>query len=90
METRKILVRVKPEDIAYLRSTLESYDGMAVVSTVDPITAVIELAVPPGCDRIVLEILESLARSEGMDLALVNDAGLQSFSANGQRRKQEV
>jgi hypothetical protein len=71
METHRILVRVRPEDIAYLRSTLESYDGMAVVSTVDPGRAVIELRVPPGCERFVLEILEGLRRDEGMDLAPV-------------------
>jgi hypothetical protein len=68
METLRILVRVRPEDIAYLRATLESYDGMAVVSTVDPIRAVIELRVSPGCRRVALEILEDLQRTEGLDL----------------------
>ncbi len=69
METHRILVRVRPEDIAYLRSTLESYDGLAVVSTLDPGRALIELRVSPGCEGLALEILEDLRRSEGLDLA---------------------
>jgi hypothetical protein len=74
METLRILVRVRPEDIAYLRSTLESYDGAAVVSTLDPGRAVIELRVSPGCEGLVLEILEELRKSEGLDLAPVPPA----------------
>jgi hypothetical protein len=78
METIRILVRVRPEDIAYLRSTIESYDGAAVVSTLDPGRAVIELRVSPGCEGLVLEILEALRMSEGLDLAPVLPAELEA------------
>jgi hypothetical protein len=78
METLRILVRVRPEDIAYLRSTLESYDGAAVVSTLNAGRAVIELRVSPGCEELVLEILEELRKSEGLDLAPVPPADRES------------
>jgi hypothetical protein len=78
METLRILVRVRPEDIAYLRSTIESYDGAAVVSTLDPGRAVIELRVSPGCEGLVLEILSALRTSEGLLLAPVLPADLEA------------
>jgi hypothetical protein len=68
METRSILVLVKPEEIAYLRATLESYDGMAVVSTLDAKKAVIEVRVSPGCEDFIHEIFEDLVRREGVCL----------------------
>ena len=36
METTKRTFLVDREEINYLRITLESYDGMAVVRTIDP------------------------------------------------------
>ncbi len=50
---------------------MESYDGMAVVRTVDPKTAIIELSIAPGCEDMVEELLNSLNK-EGIP---VNRAG---------------
>jgi len=36
LETTKRRLRVNREDIHYLRTTIEAYDGMAVVRTVEP------------------------------------------------------
>ena len=36
METTKRIFKVDRQDIHYLRTTIESYDGMAVVRTVEP------------------------------------------------------
>ena len=63
------MVQVRTEEIAYLRSTLESYDGMAVVSTLDAKKAVIEVRVSPGCESLIREIFEDLVRREGIELA---------------------
>ena len=41
----KIMFQVKRTDIDYIRNTLESYDGMALVRTVDPYKALIEVYV---------------------------------------------
>lgn len=68
METHRLLYRIKPQDIAYLRGTVESYDGMAVVKTADPRAGVVELRVAPGCDGLVQGILDHLARCEGLEL----------------------
>jgi len=68
METVRRTYRVQRKDINYLRTTLESYDGMAMVRTLDPREAVIEVSVSPGCVEPVLELLEDLKRSEGMTI----------------------
>lgn len=64
MQTIKHIFRVDRKEISYLRSTIESYDGMAVVSTLDAYEAYIEIQASPGCESLVLELLESLRASE--------------------------
>ena len=54
--------------IGYIRFTIESYDGMALVSTVDPHKAMIELKISPGCEGMILELVESLRRDEGIKI----------------------
>jgi tRNA-2-methylthio-N6-dimethylallyladenosine synthase len=68
METTKRLYRVDREDIAYLRGIIESYDGMAVVRTVDPHEAVIELLVAPGCQNSLSDLLKDLGNREALSL----------------------
>jgi hypothetical protein len=70
-ETARFVFRVNRKDIAYLRATVESYDGMAVVRTIDPSAALIEMRVSPGCQETLLELVDHLARSEALPLELI-------------------
>lgn len=70
-ETTRYVFRVNRKDIAYLRGTIESYDGMAVVRTIDPSVALIEMLVSPGCEETFLELADHLARGEALPLELV-------------------
>ena len=56
------------EEIGYIRFTLESYDGMALVTTVDPHAASIEVYISPGCEETVSELLASLKHEEGLHI----------------------
>ena len=67
MKTSRKFFRVNRKDINYIRSTVESYDGMAVVRTLDPHVACIEIMISPGCEVLVLELLDSL-RQEGIGI----------------------
>lgn len=67
MKTIKRVFRVDRREIKYLRWTIESYDGMALVSTLDPREAYIEIMISPGCEEMVSELLDSL-REEGLDI----------------------
>ena len=66
METNKHILKVERRDINYLRVTIESYDGMGVVSTVDPQAALIEVQVAPGCEDTFSELVDFLAKHEGI------------------------
>lgn len=66
METNKRVFRVNRKDISYLRWTIESYDGMAAVSTLNPRKSYIELQISPGCEDLVSELLDSLVHEEGI------------------------
>lgn len=70
METIRHAYLVDREEINYLRITLESYDGMAVVRTLDPNKAEIEIMISPGCEEIIHKILESLRIKEGLKIVL--------------------
>jgi len=59
---------VNRAEIGYIRFTLESYDGMALVTTVDPHAASIEVFISPGCEETVLELLASLQNDEGLHI----------------------
>jgi hypothetical protein len=68
VETIKRIFHVDRQDINYLRSTIESYDGMAVVSTLNSHAAIIEIQISPGCEEQVYELLDSLREMDGIPI----------------------
>ena len=65
----KQIFKVDRREIHYLRFTLETYDGMALVSTIDPFVALIEVSMAPGCEKLVLELLDALKRDEWLRIS---------------------
>jgi hypothetical protein len=68
METIKKVFLVDRSEIVYLRMTFESYDGMAVVKTLDPRKALIEVLIAPGCLDVVEQLVQDLVKREGVKL----------------------
>jgi len=68
-------MKVDRKDVSYLRWTIESYDGMALVSTIDPGPAYVEVRMAPGCEEIVTDLLGHLAREEGVGITRL-DGGI--------------
>jgi hypothetical protein len=66
VKTLRRLFQVERRDICYLRYTLESYDGMAVVRTIDPHEALIEVSIAPGREREAGQLIEDLRKREGL------------------------
>lgn len=62
------MFRVDRGDIHYLRATIEAYDGMAVVRTIDPSEATIELLIAPGCEELISRLLTALREKEQIPL----------------------
>lgn len=68
MQTIKRHIRVDRREIAYLRYTIESYDGMAVVRTIHPHEAILELQVAPGCEETVNGLLDDMKKNEKISI----------------------
>jgi len=68
METIKLLFHVDRKEISYLRWITEAYDGMAFLKTINPIQAVVELQISPGCEILALELVDYLRKSEHIRL----------------------
>jgi len=62
MDTQSRYLRLRRKDIAYFRFIIESYEGMAIVRTIDPYEAVVELMVAPGWEEDVEKVLEGLRK----------------------------
>lgn len=62
METIRKIFRVDRREIAFLRFILEAYDGIAVLTTVDPVLGIVSLHIPPGCIEEVETILDGLKK----------------------------
>ncbi|MHC1741477.1 MAG: DUF4911 domain-containing protein [Syntrophobacteraceae bacterium] len=52
--------------IGYLRFTLEAYEGIATVSTIDPALGLVRISMAPGCETDVERVLA--AESERLQL----------------------
>ena len=68
METIRNSYHVDRSRISYIRWIIESYDGMAIVTTIDPVEAIIELKIAPGCETIINQLIHSLRVDEGIKL----------------------
>jgi hypothetical protein len=73
LQTTTQYLRIDRRQIAYLKFIIEAYDGIAVLSTVDPVQGIVKLSIAPGCEAEVETVLldlkkdimiESLAKTE--------------------------
>ena len=59
-ETIRQYYRVDSRDISFFRFVLEGYDGLAVLTTLDAREGKVVLAVAPGCEQDVSDIVSGL------------------------------
>jgi hypothetical protein len=50
---------ISPREIHILRFILEAYEGVGIVTTLQPRLGLIRLSIAPGCEDVVERILES-------------------------------
>ena len=62
MDTISLIIQIPPQEIAYLSFIIESYEGVAVVRTIDPRAGLVELMVSPHFQVEMDAILLDLAR----------------------------
>jgi hypothetical protein len=79
-ETASRLYRVPPGAICYLRYTVESYDGIAVLSTEDSKLGIIRIRVAPKCEDILDSLIAHLAVDEGISIKEIDEADVPEIS----------
>ena len=60
VETLQKYYRIDRRQISFLKFIIESYDGAALLRTVDPETGLVALHIAPGCETLVDAILNDL------------------------------
>lgn len=59
-------VLIKPREIHFLRFILEGYEGLAVVTTVQPESGLVQLSIAPGCEADIENILAAETSQLGL------------------------
>jgi hypothetical protein len=62
MDTISLIIQVPPQEIAYFSFIMESYEGIAIVRTLDPQKGSVELMVSPHFQEELAAILADLSR----------------------------
>ncbi len=62
LQTATKYLRIDRREIAFLKFIIEAYDGIAVVSTVDPMAGIVKLSIAPGCEADVEMVLQDLKK----------------------------
>ncbi|MGB5422127.1 MAG: DUF4911 domain-containing protein [Desulfobacterales bacterium] len=55
--------RVDRREIAYIKFVIESYDGVGLLSTVEPQSGLIAIRIPPGCEELIDDIISDLKKT---------------------------
>jgi len=63
LETVKKYFRIDRREIGFFKFIIEGYEGVAVISTLEPELGIIQLIIAPGCEETVEMILRDLKES---------------------------
>jgi hypothetical protein len=63
LHTTQRYFRVNRRDISFLRFILEAYEGVAVLTTVDPGDGIVKVLIAPGSERVVADVLDAMCAS---------------------------
>jgi hypothetical protein len=72
LKTTSRLFRAPRWAICYIRYTVESYDGIAVVSTLDPGEGTLHMQVAPGCEDILDDLIAYLSENEKIPIRRIS------------------
>ncbi len=63
LQTIQKYFRVDRREICFLRYIFEAYDGIAVMTTIDPQAGFVRLHISPGCEEDIGLIIQDLKKS---------------------------
>ena len=62
MKSTKRIFRVDRKEIAFLKFIIESYDGIAVITTLEAAAGIVAIYVAPGCEEELNIIIQDLKK----------------------------
>lgn len=62
MKTARRVYRVDRRRISLIKFIFEAYEGLAMVTTLDPKAGVIALSIAPGCEKIAESVIMDLGK----------------------------
>ena len=75
MKSKKKYYRVNRKNISYIKFIIEAYEGIAVLTTIDPELGIIVLLISPGCENDIDIIMNDLKKNiliEDVEIADLN------------------
>lgn len=73
MLSTRIELNIDKRRIAWLRFLLESYEGLALLRTLDPVSGRVVLLIGPGAEAETYELLEAVQEEIGLTAGLSDD-----------------
>lgn len=67
MKTVAYDYRVDRQQMAFIKFTIEAYEGVAIMSTLDSAAGIVRLSVAPGCEAVVEALVGDLRRQIRME-----------------------
>ncbi len=63
LKTIKKYFRIDRREICFLKFIIEAYDGIAVLTTIDPVKGIVVINIAPGCEEEVEMIIKDLKKT---------------------------
>ena len=63
LKTIKKYFRIDRKEICFLKFIIEAYDGIAVLTTIDPVKGIVVINIAPGCEQEVEMIIKDLEKN---------------------------
>ncbi|WP_319525174.1 DUF4911 domain-containing protein [uncultured Desulfosarcina sp.] len=77
METIRRCYQVDRSRSSFVKFILEAYDNVAVLSTVDARSGLVQIRIAPGCEKLVDGIVDDLSRD--FEMIAVDDNAAEAF-----------
>ncbi|MBW2623699.1 MAG: DUF4911 domain-containing protein [Deltaproteobacteria bacterium] len=66
METTQVRLKIDRSKLSWLKFVMESYEGLALTTTLDPVAGLVLVSVALGAEKDVAELIESMRADLGI------------------------
>jgi len=66
LETTQVRLKIDRSKLSWLKFVMESYEGLALTTTLDPVAGLVLVSVALGAEKDVAELIESMRADLGI------------------------